>query len=76
MRTFLANAFILYQRIRRISMDPIIAVLVGFLMMNLMVVTAMVRRIDVNNASVLEWEHEQALQRTATSDHAISSGSA
>lgn len=46
-------------------MDPIIAALVAFLMMNLMVVSAMIRRIDVNNACVLEWEREQALQQPA-----------
>lgn len=55
-------------------MDPIIAVLVTFLIMNLMVVTAMVRRIDVNNASVLEWEREQVLQQPATAKPVMESG--
>lgn len=56
-------------------MDPIIAALVAFLMMNLMVVTAMIRRIDVNNASVLEWEREQALQQPAAVEPVMEPGS-
>ncbi|MDP4536555.1 hypothetical protein Q3O60_10180 [Alkalimonas collagenimarina] len=55
-------------------MDPIIAVLVTFLIMNLMVVTAMVRRIDVNSSSVLEWEREQALQQPVTAKPVMGSG--
>lgn len=41
-------------------MDPVIATLVTFLILNLMLVTAMLRRIDLNNESVIAWEREQA----------------
>ncbi|MCC5853625.1 MAG: hypothetical protein JJU30_12350 [Alkalimonas sp.] len=41
-------------------MDPVIAALVTFLMLNLMLVSAMLRRIDLNNESVIAWEREQA----------------
>ncbi|MEE2000767.1 hypothetical protein QWY20_04825 [Alkalimonas sp. MEB108] len=46
-------------------MDPVIATLVTFLILNLMLVTAMLRRIDLNNESVIAWEREQVLADAA-----------